>query len=121
MAYLSGATGFVKLGATAYPFGKWKVSMKAGTPKVTNWTTSGFQALVAGIISATLTASGAINNGSTAITVGQSYVFHLGMDTGVEVSFTAIVSALEPENDVEDAARFSITAESTGTFTAALT
>lgn len=115
----SGITGFVKLGSTTYAFGKWSLAMKAGTPKVTNFT-SAYQAVVAGVVSATLTLSGPWDYGNMPLVIGTSYVFHLGLDTGVELSLTAIVSGITPENDVEDAARVTVTAESNGSFTAAI-
>ncbi|VTR93207.1 unnamed protein product [Gemmata massiliana] len=120
MGYLSGKTGYVQLGSTTYSFGKWKLSMKAGTPKITNWTTNGFQAVVPGVVAATISCSGPWNFGRTPVTLNSVYAFHLGLDTGVELVVNAQVSAIEPENDVEGTPAVSITAESTGTFTASI-
>jgi hypothetical protein len=120
MPNLSGKTGYTKLGSAIYPFGKWKFSIKAGSPKVTNFTSLGFQALVGGVISGTVTLSGPWNVGSTPVAANGVYVFHLGLDTGIELVVTAQVTAIDPENDVEGTPQVSVTAESTGPFTAAI-
>lgn len=121
MGYLSGKSGYVKVGAGTYSFGKWRLPMKGGAPKVTNFTSLGFQALVPGIISGTVILSGPWNVGNTPIAVGFAYVFHLGLDTGLELAVTALVTDITPENDVEGTPQVSVTAESTGPFTAAIT
>jgi hypothetical protein len=117
----SGTTGFVKLGAATYAFGKWKLAIKGGTPPVTNFTGGGFQQIVPGVVKGTLTLSGPWDYGNMPLVVNTSYVFHLGLDTGIELVVTAQVSGIEPEDDVEDAARVTVTAESNGAFTAAIT
>ena len=116
----SGTTGYVKLGTTTYAFGKWKVTFKAGAPKVTNFTGSGYQQLVAGVVSGTLTLTGPYDNGNMPLVAGTTYVFHCGSDTGVELTFSAIVTQIEVDDEVEDACRVNVTAESTGSFTAAI-
>lgn len=121
MSIPSGSTGFVKLGSTAYAFGKWKIAMKSGTPNVTNFTSAGYRQLVAGIIQGTLTCSGPYNSGSMPLAMNTSYVWHLGMDTGIELSVTATLTGLEVDNDVEDAPRINITAEISGSFTSSVT
>jgi hypothetical protein len=121
MAILSGSTGFLKLGSTAYAFDKWKLSMKAGSPNVTNFTSAGYRQIVLGIISGSLTCSGPYNNGSMALVMNTSYVFHLGFDTGVELSVTATVTGIEVDNNVEDAPRINIAGEVSGSFTSSVT
>lgn len=120
MSQLSGTTGYVKLGATTYAFDKWKIAMRGGAPKVTNFTGGGYQQLVAGVVAGTVTLSGPFNSGSMALAVGTSYAFVLGMTTGVELTVTALVTGIDVEDAVEDAPRITVTAESTGTFTASV-
>lgn len=120
MGYLSGKTGYVALGSTPYSFGKWKCSIKSGLPKVTNFKSQGFQALVAGILSSTITLSGPYEVGAMPLVAGQAYEFHLGLDVGIELVVTARIETLEPDNDVEGAPAVSVTAQSTGPFTAAI-
>lgn len=121
MAFLSGTTGYVKLGSTSYSFDKWRMDMKANAPKVTNFTSAGYQVLVAGVIGGTLTLSGPINSGSMALAMNSVYTFHLGLDTGVELAVSAIVTGLVPENDVNDSPRVTVTAETSGAFTSSIT
>lgn len=120
MAFLSGTTGSVKVGSTVYAFDKWRVSMKAGSPKTTNFAGSGFQTLVAGVKSAAITLSGPYDQGAMAVALNTSYAWILGMDTGVSITVTAIVTGIDVDNSVEDAPRVNITAESTGSFTASI-
>lgn len=120
MAQLSGKSGFVKLGSVSYEFSKWSMDMKSGVPDVTNWGGGGYRELVPGILSATITISGPYDSTAMALTAGNSYVFHLGFDTGLEVSCTAIVSSIRPENDVMDAPRINVTAEQSGSFVASI-
>lgn len=120
MANKSGTTGYVMVGSTPYAFGKWKSGMKGGAPKTTNFTTGGFQTVVPGVVESTITLSGPWNVGSMPLAINGVYVFHLGLDTGVELVVTAQVSGIEPENDVEGTPSVSVTATSTGSFTAAI-
>lgn len=116
----SGVTGYVAVGAAIYPFGKWKSAMKGGTPKTTNFTTGGYQTVVPGVVESTITLSGPWNVGSMPLAINGVYVFHLGVDAGIELLVTAQVSGLEPDNDVEGTPSVSVTATSTGAFTAAI-
>jgi hypothetical protein len=120
MAFLSGTTGSVKVGSTVYAFDKWRLSMKGGAPKVTNFAGSGYQQLVPGVKSATITLSGPYNQGAMAVAVNTSYAWILGMDTGVEITVTAQVTGIDVDDSVEDAPRVNVTAESTGSFTASI-
>jgi hypothetical protein len=119
MAFLSGTTGYVKFGSTSYAFDKWSIDIEAGTPSVTNFS-SAYQALVTGVIKATINLSGPFNSTAMAVAAGSSYAIHLGMDTGVELTCTALIANLKMDNAVEDAPRISVTARSTGSFTASV-
>jgi hypothetical protein len=120
--YISGKAGAVYISTTAYSFGKWKVTFKAGAPKITNFTTAGFQALLAGIISATISVSGPYNNGNMGFTVGNTYTFILYFDHAntISLSVPVILTSIDSDDDVEGSPHITLTGESTGTFTAAI-
>lgn len=120
MSELSGKTGYVKVGSTDYAFGKWKVGIKGGAPKITNWKTGGFQKVVPGVVLGDLTLNGPMDAGSMPLAVNTTYTFHLGMDTGIELAVPAQVTGIDVDNDVEDAPRVSVTATSNGEFTASI-
>lgn len=120
MSFISGTAGSVKIGSTPYGFDKWRIAMRSNLPKVTNFTGGGYQQNVGGVVGGTLTLSGPFDSTAMGFTVNTSYVFVLGMDTGVSLTVTARVAGIEVDNSVEDAPRVSVTAESTGSFTAAI-
>lgn len=119
--YISGKTGSVLIGATPYSFGKWKLAMKTGLPKVTNFTTAGYQLLVSGITAGTITIEGPYNQSNMAFACGTSYTFILGWTNAVSITVTAFIESIEASTDVEQAGHVVITAQSSGTFTAAIT
>lgn len=119
--YLSGTTGHVLLGATEYSFGKWRLDMETAVPKVTNFTSGGFQALVSGITKGTITLEGPYNQGNMPLTCGNSYSFVLKWTASVSITVTALITKLSIDDDAEAAPRVNVTAESNGTFTAAIT
>lgn len=121
MAFYSGTTGYVLLGATPYNFDDWKLSIKAGAPTTNNFITAPFQTVVPGMIKGDITISGPWNIGNCPVTVNNQYVFHLGSNTGVELIVTAQVNSIEPGNKVDDTPRVTIGATSNGLFTAAIT
>ncbi len=118
--YLAGKTGFVTIGSTSYSFAKWKSALKTALVKVTNFTTAGYQLLVAAITSATLTVEGPYNEGNMAFTAGVSYTWVLGFTTMVSLTISAFIEQISVDNDVEGAPRVEITAQSSGSFTAAI-
>ncbi len=120
MANKSGKSGYVVVGNTPFGFGKWKHAMKGGTPKTTNFRTGGYQTVVPGVIESTITLSGPWDVGGMPIAINGVYVFHLGLDTGIELVVTAQVSGIEPDDDVEGTPNVSVTATSTGAFDASI-
>lgn len=114
---LSGKLGFVTIGASTFAFSKWKVSIKCEPVKVTNFNSNGFQQLVPGIHSATVSVSGPYDVGAMPIVVGGLYEFYLGLKAGTFIKVPAMVTGWEPDNDVEGAPQLTINGESTGTFT----
>lgn len=120
MAFYSGTTGYVTIGTTPYAFGKWKLAIKGGSPKVTNFLSLGFQGVVPGVIQGDITLSGPYNVGGMPLAINGVYVFHLGIYTGVEIVVTAQVTNIEPDDDVDGTPQLSVTATSTGIFTASI-
>lgn len=118
---LSGKSGSTNIGATSYSFGKWKVALKTNLPKVTNWNSGGFQQLVSGITEATLTISGPYDAGNMPFTVGNSYIWLLNWTNVLGLSVPAIIESIDADNDVDGNPTISITARSSGNFTAAIT
>lgn len=119
--YLSGITGAVLVGATAYSFSKWRIAIKCGLPKVTNFNTAPYQQLVAGILSSTVTLEGPYDQGNMAFTAGTSYAFILRWTASISLTITGFIEELTPDEDVDGSPRVSITVQSNGTFTASIT
>jgi hypothetical protein len=117
---IGGPSGSVLVGGVAYAFGKWRFSMKTGLPRVNNFT-SAYQLLVAGLTSGTLTLDGPYDGGNMPLTSGTSYAFTLRFSGAISLLVTALVGEIGPSQDIEDAARVTVTAESNGSFTAAIT
>lgn len=113
---IAGPSGSVTVGGVAYAFGKWRLSLKAGLPKVNNFT-SAYQQLVTGLYSATLTLEGPYDGGNMPLTVGTSYAFVCKFNSTYTITVTALVESIDPSQDIEDAARITVTAQSTGSFT----
>ena len=64
MGYLSGKSGYVRIGSSAgpagdgrLPFNTWKLAMASKSSKVTNFTTRGYRAVIPSIVSGTLSVS----------------------------------------------------------------
>lgn len=117
--FISGTSGSVLVAGVAYAFGKWRFQMKSGLPKVNNFT-SAYQVLVAGLLSGTLTLEGPYDGGNMPLAAGTSYAFTLKFSNAITLTVTAFVEDITPSQDIEDAARISVTAQSTGSFTAAI-
>lgn len=115
MAYLSGKTGSVLVNGVAYPFDKWKLSITVGKPKVTNFKTSPYQALVSGILAGKLSLEGPYDAGNMPLTGGNEYVFTLGWTVALNIQVQCIVD-LDLSNDVEQNPKVSISGESDGSF-----
>lgn len=119
--YLSGITGGVLIGGPAYSFKKWKLAMNTKMVIRNNFTVQGFQRLVAGFTKGTVTAEGPYNAGNFPIVCGVFYVFTLQWSANLAIVVTCGVQDLEPDDDAEDGPNVSITALSSGVFTAAIT
>lgn len=121
MADLSGLTGGVLVGGTPRGFSKWKLSCKTKAVIRNNWLCSGFQRLVAGFTDGTITISGPYDGGNMPVVCGGVYVFTLQWTANLAIAVTAQVESLDPDNDAEDGPNLSVTAKSTGIFSALVT
>lgn len=117
---IGGPSGSVLVGGTPYAFGKWRAALKNGLPRVNNFT-SAFQQLVAGLTSATLSMDGPYDAGNMPLVSGNLYEFTLNFAPSISLVVNGRVGEISPSQDIEDAARVSVTVESTGIFTAAIT
>lgn len=113
---IGGPSGSVLVGGVAYAFGKWRFSAKTNLPKVNNFTSS-YQQLVAGLWSGTLSIEGPYDAGNMPLTSGTTYTFTLKFSNSYTLSVPAVVESIDSSQDIEDAARISITAQTSGTFT----
>jgi len=119
--YLAGKYGYVSAsnasGTVTYSFDKWTLDINCDLPKVTNFTSGGFQNMVANIFSAKIGASGPYNAGNTPIAAGSAYLFTLGFSQSIFIQVTGLVSNISPSVDINGAAHVAISADSIGSFT----
>lgn len=118
---LSGIAGSVKISTTAYAFTKWTASLKTNLVKANNFTGGGYQQLVAGITSATITLEAlTYDEGNMAFTAGNSYTFILGYTGMVNLTLTVLVESIDVTVDYEGGQPIKLSGQSNGSFTAAI-
>lgn len=119
---LSGKSGSVMIGATAYAFSKWSASIKCNIVKANNFTGGGYQQVVAGLLSCSITLEAlTYDQGNMAFTAGNSYTFILGYTTGINLTVTCLVEEIAPSVDVDGGEPIKISGQSNGSFTASIT
>ena len=122
MAFYTGKTGSVTIGANAQPLTDWSLDGKVEPIEVTNFTSGGYQESVAGIASIDITASGPYDGGAGA-QPGDSASFVLAAGSGAgapSFTVTARVTSVKIDTNVKGVAMVSITAQSTGSFSVTL-
>lgn len=118
---LAGISGFVKISTTAYAFTKWSVEMRCNIVKANNFTGGGYQQIVAGLVSATLTLEAlSYDEGNMAFTAGQSYAFTLGYTVSITLTLTVLIESITPTIDYEGNENIKIVGQSNGSFTAGI-
>jgi len=95
--------------------------MKAVGLKINDFPSLGYQNLIVGFLSAAITLDGAYFAGGTPIAVGNAYSFKLGFSGTLSLTVPGIVTDVTPTVDAEKEETLSVTADSTGAFTAAVT
>jgi hypothetical protein len=119
---LSGISGSVKIEDVEYAFTKWSLSMKCVVVKANNFTGGGYQQVVGGMISATLTLDAdTYDEGNMTFTVGDTYEFVLGYTSEVDITITVLLESIDATVDYEGGQPIKIVGQSDGGFTAAIT
>lgn len=118
---VSGKEASVAVNGVNYAFSKWEVAFGGPFPDVTNFGSSGCRENVDSIAQADVTLEGPHNPGSMPLVRGTVYTFLLRVNSGVTFSVPARVRDLNPSVDVKGAAMLRVVAESTGSFTPAVT
>ncbi len=114
----TGCLASVTVGSTTFAFDEWKFSPKNNLAKVTNFTSSCFGAYIKGITEGEITLSGPYDEGNDAWTVGNTYSIVLAT-SAFTVTVPGILKGIDLDVKVDDAARLSLTLQTTGVFTAA--
>ena len=118
--FLSGKRASVTVGSAVFAFDHWDSDIKTEVLSVNNFTSGGFNDNIDGFTGATITLSGPYELGAMPFTSGAVYEFQLGYKPGVTLAITARVGSIKPGVDAEGVAKVTVTAESKGGFTAAI-
>lgn len=120
MAQLAGKSGSIGFGASNFALREWTVDMRIDPIDTTNFDSAGYKENIAGLIGATISARGPYNQGAMAVTGGSSYAFNLRVNSTTGFAVTARVTSIRLVTGVDNAVQVDISAESTGSFTAAI-
>jgi len=122
-SYLAGKGGSVSLdgGTTQAAFRIWKVSMKIVFLKINDFPSAGYQTGIGGFLSAAITLEGAYFAGGTPISVGNTCALKLGFSGALFLTVSAMVTDVTPTVDAEKEETLSVSADSVGSFAAAVT
>lgn len=119
MAFLSGKNGAISVAGVSKPLTSWSIDVKTENIDVTNFSSSGWQELLSGILSVDISAEGPYN-GSSGVTQGTAATFILATGTtgafsGPSFEVNAVITSVKVNTSVKDVAKISYTASSTGT------
>lgn len=119
---LSGVTGSVAVDTDEYAFSKWTVEMKCVVVKANNFMGGGYQQVVPGLVSATITLEAlTYDGGNMPFAVGDMPEFTLAYSATLSMTVTVMIESISATVDVEAGQPIKITGQSNGAFTAALT
>ncbi len=119
---LAGISGSVEIGEVAYAFSKWTVEMKCVVVKANNFTGGGYQQIVPGLVSATITLEAlTYDGGNMAFAVGDFIDLTLSYSATISMEISVMVESISGTVDVEAGQPIKITGQSNGSFTAAIT
>ena len=118
---LAGITGNVAIAAVDYAFSKWTVEMKCVVVKANNFTGGGYQQVVPGLVSATITLEAlTYDGGNMTFAVGDYADFTLSYSAVLTLAITVMIESITGSIDVEAGQPIKITGQSHGAFTAAI-
>lgn len=120
--YFSGKLGSCTIGGVAYPLETWELNSVTQAVEVSNFTIPlGQEAYVPNLIGGTITCSGPLtslgspDNGTIAgrPTAGQYATFYLGVGLGLGYTVVALITEVNPTQDVKGRASVEIIAQIT--------
>jgi len=118
---LSGISGAVAVGATEYAFSKWTVEMKCVVVKANNFTGGGYQQVVPGLCSATLTLEAlTYDEGNMPFTVGDFATFVLSYSSTTDLTLGVMIESINVSVDIEGGQPVKLVGQSNGAFTASI-
>ncbi len=120
MGFLAGMSGSVTVGTATWKLREWSLDMRTDASDVTNFSSSGYRENIAGLTGGSISASGPFDSTAMALTSGTSYSFVLGASATINFTVTARVTSIRVSTTVERAVEVNISAETTGSFTAAI-
>ena len=119
---LSGVTGSVKVGATAFAFSKWSCAMKMKLGDVSNFTGGGYEQYVPGLTGAKVTLEGPYDQGNMAFAVGTAFTLLLGFTATITLTVLAVCETIDVDVDImAPADKVKLGFQSNGSFVAAIT
>ncbi|AWM40309.1 hypothetical protein GobsT_12220 [Gemmata obscuriglobus] len=117
--FISGNNSYVKLGAVAFSFNKWRLPLDGGVKKFFAFGHN-FQRTLPGGVAGAPVCEGPYNAGNMPLALGALVVLHLGFAAGVELAVNARVSTIEYSSEISaggDPAQCSVGFETDGEFT----
>lgn len=121
MPFYVGKSGTITIGGTSRPLTDWSIDVKTDALDVTNFTSGGWQEVLGGIFSIDISCSGPYN-GTSGVTQGTLAAFVLDVDAigtgGPSFSGNGLVTSVKIDHSVKDVAKISISATSSGSWTA---
>jgi hypothetical protein len=121
IAFYAGKSATISIAASTKKLRNWTFKMHGDAVDTTNFnSTNGKRENVAGLANGVVTAEGPYDQGSLALTVGNTYEFILNAGSS-SFTVTARITDLTPSVAVDGVAVVNIEAVSTGDFTAATT
>jgi hypothetical protein len=117
----AGTAGSITFGAVAWELSEWSFEASANLLDITTFAAGGYRVKIPGLVAGRITARGPYETGSMALTVGAAV--SVAMTVGGAITFTVpcIVGSISVSQAVEQFGQVSVSLESTGSFTAAIT
>lgn len=116
---VAGVLAAFKVGAESFAMDKWEAMYQANMVDVTNFTSEGFQNIVAGKVKGTVTVSGPYDSsGVDAWAVGDPYDVICSWNGTINLTLTGLLKSIKSTQDIDGAGRKELVFESDGVFTA---